>query len=233
MRDLVGSANRSRALRAIAVAVGVILAFRSTPAGVHPNDPGILLAIHDPSGKASMVRVAARAVRICAAGNRTVAAAGRAAARRDRLHAPWNYEPSRIGSHYIAPLLDGDGGCRGVWHRALSAASRARDRAVRAGRDAADLQRHRSAARALAVRRGLERVRAGRRGARRRPPATVATRRRRRLGGCRGESARCGSIRVPIRASRDVRRTTRTPGRSLEVLRGTVPAHLCGGVPVR
>lgn len=73
--------------------------------GEHPNDPGYSLAIYDPFSKASMLLLllAPFAFSPLAIGRWLLLSApllGEIVFMR-----PWNYEASRIGSHYIAPLL--------------------------------------------------------------------------------------------------------------------------------
>jgi len=73
--------------------------------GAHPNDPRYALLVHDPGGKIAMVLL------LLAPFAFAPLAAGRALLLGLPLLAeivfmqPWNYEPSRIGSHYVAPLL--------------------------------------------------------------------------------------------------------------------------------
>ncbi|HVN68213.1 MAG TPA: DUF2079 domain-containing protein [Candidatus Binatia bacterium] len=73
--------------------------------GVRPNDPGYSLQVFDAAGKASMVLLllAPFAFSPLAIGRRLLLGAPLLA--EIVFMRPWNYEPSRIGSHYIAPLL--------------------------------------------------------------------------------------------------------------------------------
>ena len=73
--------------------------------GVRPNDPGYSLAVYDPFGKISMLvlLLAPFAFAPLAIGRWLLLAAPLLA--EIVFMRPWNYEPSRIGSHYVAPLL--------------------------------------------------------------------------------------------------------------------------------
>jgi uncharacterized membrane protein len=73
--------------------------------GVHPNDPGYSLEIFSPGGKISMVLLllAPFAFAPLAIGRWLLLGAPLLA--EIVFMQPWNYEPSRIGSHYVAPLL--------------------------------------------------------------------------------------------------------------------------------
>jgi uncharacterized membrane protein len=70
-----------------------------------PNDPHYGLAIHDPFGKISLVLLllAPFAFAPVAIGRWLLLGAPLLA--EIVFMQPWNYEPSRIGSHYVAPLL--------------------------------------------------------------------------------------------------------------------------------
>lgn len=73
--------------------------------GVRPNDPPYGLAVHDVSGKFTLVSLllAPFAFAPLAAGRWLLLALPLLA--EIVFMQPWNYEPSRIGSHYTAPLL--------------------------------------------------------------------------------------------------------------------------------
>ena len=73
--------------------------------GVHPNDPPYGLAVHDVSGKFTLVSLllAPFAFAPLAVGRWLLLAAPLLV--EIVFMQPWNYEPSRIGSHYTAPLL--------------------------------------------------------------------------------------------------------------------------------
>jgi uncharacterized membrane protein len=91
----------------VAVSVVVAVAFftMERAAGVHPNDPGYGLAVYDPVAKLSMIALLLLPFAFAPA------MAGRALLLGLPLLAeivfmrPWNYEPSRVGSHYTVPLL--------------------------------------------------------------------------------------------------------------------------------
>lgn len=111
---------------AIAVAAGLIFVLEERLAGVHPSLPGYGLAIHDPSGKLTMctLLLAPFAFVPLRIGWRLLLGAPMLA--EIVFMQPWNYEPSRIGSHYTAPLLAATAvaaafGLRGArgWARAM------------------------------------------------------------------------------------------------------------------
>ncbi len=93
------------ALGALALAAGAAFLGVERIAGVHPNLPPYGLQIHDAGGKVSMT------VLLLAPFAFAPIAVGRWLLLGVPLLAeivfmqPWNYEPSRIGSHYVAPLL--------------------------------------------------------------------------------------------------------------------------------
>ena len=93
------------ALVVLAVANGVAFFTFERAMGVRPNDPGYSLEIINPGGKISMVLLllAPFAFAPLAIGRRLLLAAPLLA--EIFFMRPWNYEPSRIGSHYVAPLL--------------------------------------------------------------------------------------------------------------------------------
>ena len=73
--------------------------------GVRPNDPGYGLAVHDVSGKFTLVSLllAPFAFAPLVIGRWLLLATPLLV--EIVFMQPWNYEPSRIGSHYTAPLL--------------------------------------------------------------------------------------------------------------------------------
>ncbi len=73
--------------------------------GVHPNDPPYGLGVHDVSGKCTLVSLLLLpfALAPLAVGRWLLLALPLLA--EIVFMQPWNYEPSRIGSHYTAPLL--------------------------------------------------------------------------------------------------------------------------------
>ena len=92
-------------LCALAVANGLgFLAFELVR-GVHPNDPGYSLQIFNPLGKVSMflLLLAPFAFAPLAVGRWLLLGVPLAA--EILFMRPWNYDPSRLGSHYIAPLF--------------------------------------------------------------------------------------------------------------------------------
>lgn len=74
-------------------------------AGVHPNDPGYSLQIFNPASKLTMIvlLLAPFAFAPVAAGRWLLLAVPMLA--EIFFMRPWNYEPSRLGSHYVAPLM--------------------------------------------------------------------------------------------------------------------------------
>lgn len=73
--------------------------------GLHPNDPSYSLEIFNPAGKLSMLflLLAPFAFAPLAIGRWLLL--GLPLAVEIIFMRPWNYEPSRIGSHYVAPLF--------------------------------------------------------------------------------------------------------------------------------
>jgi uncharacterized membrane protein len=100
---------RDRRLGTAICAVGVVtvVAYWSIERliGVHPNDPPYGLAVHDVSGKftLTMLLLAPFAFAPLAVGRWLLLAIPLFV--EIVFMQPWNYEPSRIGSHYTAPLL--------------------------------------------------------------------------------------------------------------------------------
>ena len=101
---------------------------------MRPNDPPYGLAVHDVSGKFTLVSLllAPFAFAPLAVGRWLLLALPLLA--EIVFMQPWNYEPSRIGSHYTAPLLAAAAIAAAFGLRRVSG-FRARDDSVRAGRD--------------------------------------------------------------------------------------------------
>jgi uncharacterized membrane protein len=93
------------ALVVLAMANGVGFWTFERALGVRPNDPGYSLVIYNPAGKISMLLLllAPFAFAPLAVGRWLLLGAPLLA--EIVFMRPWNYEPSRIGSHYVAPLL--------------------------------------------------------------------------------------------------------------------------------
>jgi uncharacterized membrane protein len=93
------------ALVALALVNGAAYWSLEASRGVHPNDPPYGWAVHDVSGKFTLVSLllAPFAFAPIAVGRWLFLAAPLLA--EIVFMQPWNYEPSRIGSHYTAPLL--------------------------------------------------------------------------------------------------------------------------------
>lgn len=97
------------ALCVLAIANGVGFWTFERALGAHPNDPGYSWQIFDWGGKVSMVLLllAPFAFSPLAAGRWLLLGAPLLA--EIVFMRPWNYEASRIGSHYVAPLLAATG----------------------------------------------------------------------------------------------------------------------------
>ena len=93
------------ALLALAVVNGAAYWGIERLQGIHPNDPPCGWAVHDVSGKFTLVSLmlAPFAFAPVAVGRWLLLALPLLA--EIVFMQPWNYEPSRIGSHYTAPLL--------------------------------------------------------------------------------------------------------------------------------
>ena len=93
------------ALAALALAAGAAFWGIEHGAGAHPNLPQYGLMIEDPAGKISMcfLLLAPFAFAPIAVGRWLLLGVPLLA--EIVFMRPWNYEPSRIGSHYVAPLL--------------------------------------------------------------------------------------------------------------------------------
>jgi uncharacterized membrane protein len=93
------------ALAMLAVVNGAGFWLLERAAGVHPNDPGYSLQIFNPGSKVGMMvlLLAPFAFAPVAVGRWLLLAAPLLA--EILFMRPWNYEPSRLGSHYVAPLM--------------------------------------------------------------------------------------------------------------------------------
>jgi uncharacterized membrane protein len=93
------------ALCVLAIANGVGFSTFERALGTRPNDPGYSWEIFDVGGKVTMVLLllAPFAFSPLAVGRWLLLGAPLLA--EIVFMRPWNYEPSRIGSHYVAPLL--------------------------------------------------------------------------------------------------------------------------------
>jgi uncharacterized membrane protein len=93
------------ALVVLATANGVGFWTFERALGVRPNDPGYSWLVYDPAGKVSMLLLllAPFAFAPLAVGRWLLLGAPLLA--EIVFMRPWNYEPSRVGSHYVAPLL--------------------------------------------------------------------------------------------------------------------------------
>jgi hypothetical protein len=73
--------------------------------GVHPNDPGYSLQVFNPLGKLSMFLLLLAPFAFAPLGVGRWLLLSLPLAAEIVFMRPWNYEPSRLGSHYVAPLL--------------------------------------------------------------------------------------------------------------------------------
>lgn len=73
--------------------------------GVQPNDPPYGLAVHDPSGKFTLVSLLLAPFAFAPLGVGRWLLLALPLLAEIVFMQPWTYEPSRIGSHYTAPLL--------------------------------------------------------------------------------------------------------------------------------
>jgi uncharacterized membrane protein len=89
----------------LAIVNGLGFAFFERAVGAHPNDPAYSLHVFDPTGKASLIflLLAPFAFAPLAIGRWLLLGVPLLA--EIVFMQPWNYEPSRVGSHYAAPLL--------------------------------------------------------------------------------------------------------------------------------
>jgi uncharacterized membrane protein len=93
------------ALAGLALANGTGFWIVERALGAHPNDPGYSLRIFNPASKTSMIflLLAPFAFAPLAIGRWLLL--GMPLLAEIVFMRPWNYEPSRVGSHYVAPLL--------------------------------------------------------------------------------------------------------------------------------
>lgn len=93
------------ALGALAIVNGAGFWAFERALGVHPNDPGYSFRVFDPEGKASMFFLLLAPFAFAPLGISRWLLLGLPLAAEIVFMQPWNYEPSRIGSHYVAPLF--------------------------------------------------------------------------------------------------------------------------------
>jgi hypothetical protein len=93
------------ALVVLAAANGVGFWSYERALGVRPNDPGYSLLIYDVGGKISMVLLLLAPFAFAPLAIGRWLWLGAPLLAEIVFMRPWNYEPSRIGSHYVAPLL--------------------------------------------------------------------------------------------------------------------------------
>jgi uncharacterized membrane protein len=93
------------ALCVVAVANGIGFATFERAFGEHPNDPGYSLQIFNPAGKISMILLLLAPFAFAPIAIGRWLLLGVPLLAEIVFMRPWNYEPSRIGSHYVAPLL--------------------------------------------------------------------------------------------------------------------------------
>jgi uncharacterized membrane protein len=74
-------------------------------ANAHPNDPGYSLQVYAPQGKLSMILLLLAPFAFAPLAVGRWLWLGLPVLAEIVFMRPWNYEPSRIGSHYVAPLL--------------------------------------------------------------------------------------------------------------------------------
>jgi uncharacterized membrane protein len=99
--------DRRMGIAISAVGLATILTYWSieTLAGVRPNDPPYGWAMHDVSGKFTLIALLLAPFAFAPAGAGRWLLLGLPLLAEIVFMQPWNYEPSRIGSHYVAPLL--------------------------------------------------------------------------------------------------------------------------------
>jgi uncharacterized membrane protein len=93
------------ALVALAVLNGVAYWSLEALHHVHPNDPSYGLAVHDVSGKFTLVALLLLPFAFAPLGVGRWLLLSLPLLAEIVLMKPWTYEPSRVGSHYTAPLL--------------------------------------------------------------------------------------------------------------------------------
>jgi uncharacterized membrane protein len=93
------------ALGALALMNGAIYFSWEAVHGVHPNDPPYGLAVHDLSGKFTLIALLLAPFAFAPLRIGRWLMLGAPLLAEIVFMQPWTYEPSRIGSHYTAPLL--------------------------------------------------------------------------------------------------------------------------------
>jgi uncharacterized membrane protein len=93
------------ALCVLAVTNGIGFMTFERAIGAHPNDPGYSFAVYNPGAKISMLLLLLAPFAFASVAIGRWLALGVPLLAEIVFMQPWNYEPSRIGSHYIAPLL--------------------------------------------------------------------------------------------------------------------------------
>ena len=93
------------AMASLAVVNGVAFFAIGWIAGIHPNDPGYSLQIFNPADKIGMVFLLLVPFAFAPAAIGRWLLLGLPILAEIVFMRPWNYEPSRLGSHYVAPLL--------------------------------------------------------------------------------------------------------------------------------
>ena len=93
------------ALCVLSVANGLVFFGSEFAHGVHPNDPGYSLQVFNPLGKVSMFLLLLAPFAFAPLAVRRWLLLGLPLAAEIVFMRPWNYEPSRLGSHYVATLF--------------------------------------------------------------------------------------------------------------------------------
>lgn len=93
------------ALCVLAVANGAAFYGYELAHGVHPNDPGYSLQVFNPAGKVSMFLLLLTPFAFAPLAVGRWLLLGLPLAAEIVFMRPWNYEPSRLGSHYVAALF--------------------------------------------------------------------------------------------------------------------------------
>jgi len=93
------------ALGTLAIVNGLGFAAFERAIGMHPNDPGYSLTIFDPAGKVGMLFLLLAPFAFAPLGIGRWLLLGTPMLAEIAFMRPWNYEPSRLGSHYVAPLF--------------------------------------------------------------------------------------------------------------------------------
>jgi uncharacterized membrane protein len=88
-----------------ALASGVAFWISERVAAVHPNLPPYGFAVHDPGGKGTLIALLLAPFAFAPLGVGRWLFLGLPMLGEIVFMQPWNYEPSRVGSHYTAPLL--------------------------------------------------------------------------------------------------------------------------------